>query len=62
MWRRLGEPPAPYVARKTNVSVEVPKVNVTPNKDGARDYRSYYSDEMREMIAAWYAPEIKLLG
>ena len=42
--------------------IEVPKVNVTPNKDDARDYRSYYSEEMREMIAAWYAPEIKLLG
>lgn len=42
--------------------IDVPKVNVTPNKDEARDYRSYYSPEMREMIAAWYAPEIKLLG
>lgn len=42
--------------------IEVPKVNVTPNKDETRDYRSYYSEELREMIAAWYAPEIKLLG
>jgi hypothetical protein len=42
--------------------IEIPQVNVTPNKDEARDYRSYYSDEMREMIAEWYAPEIKLLG
>ncbi|HUU67665.1 MAG TPA: sulfotransferase family 2 domain-containing protein [Methyloceanibacter sp.] len=42
--------------------ISVPKVNVTPNKDGARDYRSYYSPELRELVAAWYAPEIELLG
>jgi len=41
--------------------IDVPKVNVTPNKDRARDYRSYYSDELRDLVARWYAPEIKLL-
>lgn len=42
--------------------LDVPHTNVTPNKDETRDYRSYYSDEMRELVADWYAPEIKLLG
>jgi len=42
--------------------IDVPKVNVTPNKDCARDYRSYYSEELRELVARWYIPEITLLG
>jgi sulfotransferase famil protein len=42
--------------------ISVPKVNVTPNKDGARDYRSYYSPELRARVADWYAAEIELLG
>lgn len=42
--------------------ISVPKVNVTPNKDASRDYRSYYSPELQELVAEWYAPEIKLLG
>ncbi len=42
--------------------ISVPKVNVTPNKDGSRDYRSYYSEELRALVANWYAPEIKLLS
>ena len=42
--------------------ISVPKVNVTPNKDGARDYRSYYSPALRACVADWYAAEIKLLG
>lgn len=42
--------------------ITVPKVNVTPNKDASRDYRSYYTPELRELVAEWYAPEIKLLG
>ncbi|MEZ5828260.1 MAG: sulfotransferase family 2 domain-containing protein [Hyphomicrobiales bacterium] len=41
--------------------IEVPKVNVTPNKDGTIDYRSYYSPALRELVASWYAPEISLL-
>ena len=42
--------------------VSVPKVNVTPKKDGSRDHRSYYTPELRDMVAKWYAPEIALLG
>jgi hypothetical protein len=42
--------------------IAVPKVNVTPNKDEARDYRSYYSPRMRDLVADWYQPEISLLG
>ncbi|MEX0745824.1 MAG: sulfotransferase family 2 domain-containing protein [Phycisphaeraceae bacterium] len=41
--------------------LEVPRTNVTPDKDQARDYRSYYSDATRERVAEWYAPEIALL-
>jgi hypothetical protein len=43
-------------------ALSVARVNVTPNKDEARDYRSYYSDALRELVADWYQPEIKLLG
>ena len=42
--------------------VSVPKVNVTPNKDSERSYRSYYTAALREKVAAWYQPEIELLG
>jgi hypothetical protein len=42
--------------------VAVPKVNVTPNKDESRGYRSYYSPATRELVAGWYAPEIALRG
>lgn len=42
--------------------VSVPKVNVTPKKDAARGYRSYYTPELRDQVAGWYQPEIDLLG
>jgi Sulfotransferase family len=42
--------------------VTIPRTNVTPNKDESRDYRSYYSPEMRARVAEWYQPEIALLG
>jgi hypothetical protein len=42
--------------------IAVPKVNVTPNKDESRGYRSYYSPATRELVADWYAPEIALRG
>ena len=42
--------------------ITVPKVNVTPNKDTSRDYRSYYTPELRDLVADWYKPEIELLG
>jgi hypothetical protein len=36
----------------------LPKTNVSES----RDYRSYYTPELRDRVAEWYAPEIKLLG
>ena len=42
--------------------VSVPRVNVTPNKDEARSYRSYYSPDTQGLVADWYEPEIALLG
>jgi len=42
--------------------ITIPKVNVTPNKDAARSYRSYYTPELRDRVATWYRPEIDLLG
>ncbi len=41
--------------------LEVPRSNVTRDRDPG-DYRCLYSDETREIVAEWYAPEIKLLG
>ena len=37
-------------------------MNVTPNKDSERSYRSFYTPALREKVATWYQPEIKLLG
>jgi hypothetical protein len=42
--------------------LKVPHTNVTPNKDEARGYRSYYSRDTRALVADWYQPEIALLG
>jgi hypothetical protein len=42
--------------------ITVPRVNVTPNKDEARSYRSYYSPGTQGLVAEWYEPEISLLG
>jgi hypothetical protein len=42
--------------------LQVTRTNVTPDKDGSRSYRSYYSPEMQAIVADWYAPEIALLG
>jgi len=39
-----------------------PRVHVTPNKDEARPYRSYYSPDTQGLVAEWYEPEIALLG
>jgi hypothetical protein len=49
-------------AGDSSCNVKVPHTNVTPNKDEARDYRSYYSPDTRELVADWYQPEITLLG
>ena len=42
--------------------LQVPRTNVTPNKDSERDYRSYYSTGTKTLVADWYRPEIMLLG
>ena len=42
--------------------VSVPKVNVTPNKDSERTYRSYYTPKLQAQVTDWYQPEIQLLG
>jgi sulfotransferase famil protein len=42
--------------------LQVPRTNVTPNRDGAKDYRSYYSTGTKALVADWYQPEIALLG
>ncbi len=40
----------------------ISQVNVTPNKDKSRSYRSYYSPDTQAIVAEWYQPEIALLG
>jgi hypothetical protein len=42
--------------------IEVPRTNVGSDCDAARDYHALYNDETKELVAAWYQPEIKLLG
>ena len=42
--------------------LEVPRTNITPNKDQSRSYRSYYSPETKALVAGWYQPEIALWG
>jgi sulfotransferase famil protein len=48
------------VLKTIGVSEELalPKTNVSDSGD----YRSYYTPELRDRVASWYAPEIKLLG
>ena len=46
------------VARK----LDVPKSNVTPNKETRQDYRSYYTPKTEAVVRDWYAPEIELLN
>lgn len=41
--------------------LDVPKSNVTPNKETRQDYRSYYTQETEALVRDWYAPEIELL-
>jgi hypothetical protein len=40
--------------------VELPRVNVSGGRE--RDYRRYFTPALRDLVAEWYAPEIKLLG
>jgi hypothetical protein len=42
--------------------INVPKVNLTPNKDESRGYRSYCSPATEALVADWYQPKIALLG
>ena len=40
--------------------VVLPKVNVSDRREGS--YRAYYTDASRELIASWYAPEVREFG
>jgi hypothetical protein len=42
--------------------LEVPRTNVTRDRDGSRDYHTLYTDRTRAIVETWYAPEIALLG
>ena len=42
--------------------LEIPRTNVTPHRDAARHYSSYYSTHTKALVADWYAPEIAALG
>ena len=59
-WKTISTARSSLPAPATRVSV--PRVNVTPNKDEARCYRSYYSPDTQAVVADWYEPEIALLG
>jgi len=41
--------------------IKLPLANVSEKKD-ARGYRQYYTDATRDLIAEWYAPEIRAFG
>ncbi len=41
--------------------IMLPKANVSKKKDGAT-YRQFFTDETRDMMADWYAPEIAKFG
>jgi hypothetical protein len=42
--------------------LEVPRTNVTSDRDRESGYRSYYGPRTRALVADWYAREIALLG
>jgi hypothetical protein len=42
--------------------IKVPRTNVGRDRDGIGDYRSLYTEETREIVETWYAPEIALLS
>ena len=42
----------------TNCYLPLPKENTTVHAD----YRTYYDDESRELVATWFADDIKQLG
>ncbi len=41
--------------------IALPKANVSNKKDGS-GYRQFFTDETRDMMAEWYAPEISKFG
>ena len=62
-----------FVGRYENLSGDLAQVLKTvgaaeplalpmTNVSDSGDYRSYYTSELRDLVAEWYAPEIKLLG
>ena len=42
--------------------LEIPRTNVTPQRDAARHYSSYYCPHTQALVADWYAAEIATLG
>ena len=40
--------------------VELPRTNVSRNRD--RDYRDYFDDRTKALVADWYAPEVRHFG
>jgi hypothetical protein len=42
--------------------IEVPRTNVTRDREGMGGYRQLYTDKTRDIVGEWYAPEIALLG
>lgn len=40
--------------------VELPRVNASARQEGS--YRAYYTEATRDLIASWYAPEIREFG
>jgi hypothetical protein len=43
-------------------TIEIPRTNVTRDRDRSLGYRSYYTPETQALVADWYAPEIALWG
>jgi hypothetical protein len=35
---------------------------VNVSRERSKDYRAYYTDQSRALVAAWYAPEIEEFG
>ncbi|MEG6509083.1 sulfotransferase family 2 domain-containing protein [Methyloligella sp. 2.7D] len=41
-------------------TLSIPKVNVGPGKESRESYRSYFTPELRTLVAEWYRPEIEM--
>jgi hypothetical protein len=41
-------------------TIDIPRTNVTRDRDRSLGYRSYYTPETQKLVAHWYRPEIAL--